>query len=110
MTRTALHDRRLNETVDVIFGAETFAICVGFDGDHRRRGQPKEVFATGPKIGSEMQAIVSDACVLISIALQHGIAPAALAHSLGRVPRWVNGKEGDGPASVIGLIVEALTP
>lgn len=108
MSRTTLPGRRLNETVDVTFGDETFAICIGFDGNHRDRGRPKEVFATGPKIGSTMQAIVSDACVLVSIALQHGIGPADLARSLGRVPRWVNGTEGDGPASVIGLIVEAL--
>lgn len=104
MPRTPLPARRRNETREITLGAATFAVCIGFDD----AGTPREVFATGPREGSDMQAVVSDACVLISIALQHGIEPDALAHSLGRVPRWVNGEEGDGPASVIGLIVEAL--
>jgi hypothetical protein len=104
MTRTPLPHRRPNETRDVRLGDSRYAVCIGFDDD----GEPKEVFATGPREGSDMQAVVADACVLVSIALQHGIAPADLSRSLGRVPRWTDGHETDAPASVIGLVVAAL--
>lgn len=57
-----------------------------------------------------MRATISDACVMISIALQHGISRRELGRSLGRVPRWVDGNETDGPASIIGAIVEAIEP
>lgn len=106
MTRTPLPHRRQNETREVEFGSRGYSVCVGFYDD----GQPAEVFADGAKEGSDMRATLADACVLISIALQHGIPRADLERSLGRVPRWVNGDEGDGPASIIGAVVEAIGP
>ena len=97
MTRIPLPNRRPSATVDVAFGTVT----VGFDA----LGQPREVFANGPKEGSDMQATIADACVVISIALQHGVPPAALGKSLGSVPDW-NGAIR--PASAIGIIVAAI--
>lgn len=108
--RAVLPDRRRAFTRDVVFEEEVYSISVGFVASERggRDGPVMEVFASGPKAGSTMQAIVSDACVIISIALQFGIQPEELAKSLGRIPRWTDGKENEGPASIIGLIVEAL--
>ena len=83
-------------------GAETeYQIGIGFYAN----GHPAEVFADGPKVGSAMRLLLEDGCVIISLALQHGVPPAALAHSLGRLP--IDDVESR-PASVIGAVVEAL--
>ena len=94
MTRTKLPDRRRNTIRDIAFGGQAFTVCVGYDD----AGQPLEVFADGQKTGSTMAAFIDDACIVISIALQHGIAPAVLARSLSTVPVWTNGVKGEGPA------------
>ena len=60
------------------------------------------------KTGSTMAAFLDDACIVISIALQHGIAPEALVRSLSTVPVWENGVKGEGPASPVGAILAAL--
>jgi hypothetical protein len=57
-------------------------VTVGFDGD----GRPAEVFLDGAKDGIGLAAVLEDASVVISIALQHGIATAALAKSVARMP------------------------
>lgn len=106
MTRTPLPARRRNETREVEFGGRGYSVCVGFYDD----GQPAEVFADGPREGSDMRATLSDACVLVSIALQHGITRAELERSLGRVPRWTPQGEAEGPASIIGAVIEAIGP
>ena len=106
MTRAALPTRRRNATADAIWtapdgSAHAFAVCAGFD-DH---GRPREVFANHAK--GAMAATLADACVLISIALQHGIPPDALAKSLGQVPSWP-GNDATSPASPIGTILAAI--
>ena len=106
MTRTRLPDRRRNAIRDIAFGGQAFTVCVGYDD----AGRPLEVFADGQKTGSTMAAFIDDACIVISIALQHGIAPAALARSLSTVPVWENGVKGEGPASPVGAILAALEP
>jgi hypothetical protein len=105
VSRTILPSRRPNETRDVQFAGGRYTVSVGFYGD----GRPGEVFFDGAKEGSDVRAIMSDACVLISIALQHGITRAELERSLGIVPRWIDGNESEGPASLIGAIVGAIT-
>jgi hypothetical protein len=47
-------------------------------------------------MGSQLDGLIDDACVLVSRLLQHGEAAATLLRSLGR--------DGDRPASVIGAI------
>jgi hypothetical protein len=106
MIRTRLPDRRRNLIRDIAFGGQAFTVCVGYDD----AGQPLEVFADGQKTGSTMAAFIDDACIVISIALQHGIAPAALARSLSTVPVWQNGVKGEGPASPVGAILAVLEP
>jgi hypothetical protein len=76
-------------------------MSVGYYDD----GRPGEIFVDGFKIGSMLQALLADAAVVISVALQHGIAPAALGYSLARVPI---SEDESGPASPLGAIIEAL--
>ena len=99
MTRTPLPFRRENETIDLIFGNQTFAVTIGF----RRDGSPGEVFVYGAKVGSDLHAMLSDACIVVSLLLQHGVQPAALAHSMGRAGNGVI------PASLIGALTDLLT-
>lgn len=104
MTRQTLPQLRSNVTRAVEWSGHAFTVTIGL---HPETWQPAEVFADTAK-GGDMAAALADACVLISIALQHGIAPAALAKSLARVPvLW--GDEGqDAPASPVGAIIEAV--
>lgn len=99
--RTQLPTRRRNETRQITYRQATWMVTVGFDS----AGAPREVFATGPKEGSDMQHVLSDACVVISIALQHGIAPAELSKSLGVIP----GFQGEEPASPIGAVLRCVS-
>jgi hypothetical protein len=104
MTRTRLPDRRRNTIREIAFGGQVFTVCVGHDD----AGRPLEVFADGCRTGSTMAAFIDDACIVISVALQHGIAPEALARSLSTVPVWTNGARSEGLASPVGAILAAL--
>jgi hypothetical protein len=103
MTRATLPHRRPNITRSTEWDNHTFTVTIGFDLE---TGQPAEVFADTLK-GGQMAATLADACVIISIALQHGIGVDALGRSLGRVPAW-NGGDNTAPASPVGAIVEEL--
>jgi hypothetical protein len=98
MTRTRLVNRRENETADLFFGGLRFAVTIGFFPD----GRLGEVFASGAKSGCDLDYLLDDACVALSLLLQHGVEPAAFARTMGRA--------GDGitPASVIGALVDRL--
>lgn len=104
MTRALLPHRRPNVTLSIDWQGHPLDVTIGFDP---ATGQPREVFVNTPK-GGDMQAALADASVILSIALQNGIAPADLAKSLGRTPvLW--GEEGaTQPASPVGAIVEAI--
>ncbi len=101
--RRALPDRRPSLTTVVHWNGHSVAVTVGL---HPETGTPLEVFAdTAP--GGQMQWVIADACVIISLALQFGATPAELAKSLGRVPvLWAEGETQ--PASPLGAIVEAI--
>lgn len=104
MSRTPLPQRRPNLTMDAIWDGHLITVTIGFDP---ATGAAREVFANTPR-GGAMLATLADTSVLISIALQHGIAPADLAKSLGRIPVIRDGDETDGPASPVGTILECL--
>jgi hypothetical protein len=99
MTRERLPNRRPNETTTLVFGGLRFAVTIGF---FPADGRPGEVFASGAKSGCDLDYLLDDACVALSLLLQHGVEPAALANSMGRV--------GDGvtPASLIGALADRL--
>lgn len=115
--RHKLPNRRANRLCNFTFDGRSFTICAGLDPDGPpvqeifgypvRAGvatlQVREAFLNGDgtKVGSHEEFILEDASVLISIALQHGIAIEDMRHSLGR--------DGNGtPATVIGAALEAL--
>jgi hypothetical protein len=74
-------------------------VTFGFDPSTGRIG---EVFTHGAKVGSAMDGILDDACIALSLLLQHGVEPPDLAASMGRL--------GDGktPASVIGALADLI--
>lgn len=104
MSRKTLPQRRPNMTRALVHGGQEFTLTIGFDLD----GQPREVFADGTKIGSDMAHIIADACVVISLALQYGCTPEGLPKSLGRVPDTMRGADTYLPASVLGVIADTL--
>ena len=82
MTRARLPNRRRNESREVTVDGRTCHVMVGFDeADH-----PREIFIRDAKQGSTIHTLLDDVGVIISIALQSGTSPIALAHSMSRVP------------------------
>lgn len=102
--REQLPARRPNATQEVTFGAFTFTVTVGFD----LTGRPREVFADGAKIGTDIGHIIADACVVISLALQHGCPADLVPKSMGRVPYPEFGEDVCGPASALGAIAAVV--
>ncbi len=110
--RTRLPNRRECRTETLKAAGQKFTACVGFDPE---TGQPRELFLDGGKEGSQVDALLSDAATAISVALQFGVPPSALAKSIGRLPGLPVapadlGKPttGDQPASPIGAAIDLL--
>ena len=99
MSRTRLPDRRPSMIMQFAYEANSYSVTFGFDVANNRIG---EVFTHGAKIGSAMDRILDDACVALSLLLQHGVEPAALAASMGRLG------DGKSPASVIGALADLI--
>ncbi len=97
--RERLTDRRPNQTVELTHDNMAFSVTLGYDP---ATGEPREVFTHGVKVGSTMDGILNDTCILLSILLQYGAKPASFVGSMGRL--------GDGvaPASIIGVIADVL--
>jgi hypothetical protein len=100
--RQRLPNRRRSITEDITIGNAALSPCIGFD----HAGRPAEVFICGAKDGSGLAAILDDASVVISVALQHGI-PGALAKSIARIPESLEGPAVK-PASPIGAALDLL--
>ncbi len=110
--RKRLPNRRPAHTETLQVDGQVFTASVGFDP---KSGQPRELFMAAGKEGSLLNALLADAAVVISIALQHGIPAAALAKSIGRLPASpVAPADLDGPqpgrlpASPIGAALDLL--
>jgi hypothetical protein len=99
MSRQRLPDRRPSVTTTFVRDYRSYSVTFGFDPNTGRIG---EVFTHGAKIGSAMDGILDDACIALSLLLQHGVEPTALAASMGRL--------GDGktPASIIGALADLI--
>lgn len=96
--RRRLQDRRRSLTLDLEHEGSRFAISIGYDAD----GQARECFISGSKSGSGLEAILNDASIAISIALQNGADPIALPNSMGRL-----GRSGE-RASLIGKVCDLI--
>lgn len=97
MSRQRLPNRRPNLTIELAHDGRAYAVTVGFDPAD---GAVREVFTHGAKAGSTMDGILDDACVALSLLMQHGVAPASLAASMGRLG------DGTSPASIIGALAD----
>lgn len=97
MTRTRLPDRRFAETVMLEHDGTRFMVTIGFYPD----GRPGEVFTHGARSGSNLDALLADACVVVSCLMQHSVQPADLAASMGRLGNAE-------PASIIGAVVDLV--
>ena len=72
--RQRLPNRRPSHTETLEVGGQAVITTVGFD----ECGHPREVFMAAGKVGSMLNALLADAAVVISIALQHGVPGEAL--------------------------------
>jgi hypothetical protein len=107
MNRARLPTRRPNQTIDLQHKGMTFVVTVGFDAT---TAAPMEVFGNASKAGSDFAALLADACVILSIALQHGIQPSELSKTMQWTPVMGQADKVSEPASVIGAILVALVP
>jgi len=103
--RHDLPARRLTETLKVTTPeGHTVHLSVGYDPVEQLR--PREVFYSGGfRSGSALEFQIQDACVLLSLLLQHGHRPEDISKSLARTEQ-PNGSMAY--ASMIGLIVEEM--
>jgi hypothetical protein len=74
-------------------------VGVGFFDD----GRVAELFIDAPKTASQMTAVMRDAAVLISLALQYGAPLDELKEAVTRL------EDGTTPASPISAIIDAVT-
>ena len=81
--RKGLPNRRPSHIETLEAAGQIFTACVGFDPE---TGQPREIFLNGGKEGSQVDALLSDAATIISVALQYGVPPVAFRKSVGRSP------------------------
>lgn len=100
--RERLPDRRQGLTEHLTFRRKDkddvhFAVTFNWE-DHAR---VKEVFALAFKEGTDLQTMLHHACIVTSVALQHGARMSDLAHALGE------DDPGKMPTSIMGLIVRA---
>ena len=81
--RRRLPSRRHSETRRLAWAGQTIHVTVGYDDNL----EPKEVFYSGGyRSGSDMEALVSDLCIALSVMLQHeGVTR--------RHPRQVHGRD-----------------
>jgi hypothetical protein len=95
MTRQRLPNRRPAETVEFVHNGSRFTVTIGFYPD----GRPGEVFTHGIRSGSNLDALLADACVVVSCLIQHGVDPCEIASSMGRLGNAE-------PASIIGAVID----
>jgi hypothetical protein len=115
--RKTLPPRRFSETLDLAFGKAVFQVSVGYFEDIALVPDPSiadavvlkrvivrtpgEVFITGAKAGSEIEAIARDGAVLISIGLQHGVPLDVMAGAVTRDPQAR-------PMTVVGAVIDQM--
>ncbi len=111
--RQRLPTRRPSHTETLQADGQAFTATVGFDPED---DSPRELFLTAGKEGSLLNAMLADAAVVISVALQHGIPGEALARSVGRLPAGPvtpadldNAPGRKVPASPIGAALDLIT-
>ena len=97
--RQRLPNRRRQTTIDLQYGNHEYAVSIGFDAS----GQVREVFVTGQKQGSTLDATLDDAAIVISHHLQRGGTAEQLRRSMSRLGGGLGAATE--PASPIGSII-----
>ena len=101
--RARLPNRRKSVTAEVEATGMTATVSVGFYPD----GSPAETFLASGKVGSAIDALLGDAAVVVSIALQHGIPASELRKSIARHPDTLEGPA-TAPSSLLGAALDLL--
>jgi hypothetical protein len=78
--RERLPNRRPNETQEFDRDGINITLTVGYKPD----GTPGEVFLNADRADSMLDVLMSDAAIIASIALQHGVPIQQIAHALKR--------------------------
>lgn len=73
-------NRRVATTHDLDYKGKRYHLTVGYNHQYL---QPMEAFIHGAKVGSEMDALLDSACILLSKLYQSGANPRQVAKSLG---------------------------
>lgn len=100
--RHMLPYRRPSQTFEMMFGQQrtVFSVTIGYYD--RTATEIGEVFISGAKAGSEMDAIARDGAVLLSLAIQHGVPLKTIQHA---ITREANGKA----STIIGAVIDRIT-
>lgn len=103
--RDKLPDRRPSLTVrkKVVIDTQEWVLLLTVGFREPELLTPADVFCSSFKVGTSLNAIVSDACVLLSRLYQHGDSPEAIAKGLSQPPSLV----GDIAAAVAALAVNS---
>ena len=103
--RIPLPPRRPSETRKLNWMGHSVFVTIGYDEEHARA---REIFYdSGYKSGSDMEALVSDLCIALSVMLQHeGVTAARLARSMSTAFDLHTGEEK--PVSILGLLLFEL--
>ena len=95
--RRRLPFRRVVQTFELHHQTQIFQVSVGYFEDNK----PAEVFVTGAKVGSNLEAVARDAAVLLSLAMQFDVP-------LETIKGAVTRDSTNQPSSIIGAIVDKL--
>jgi len=98
--RNRLPNRRQVSTMSLVwppFGGSRYHVTIGEYDD----GRPGEVWVHGAKVGSEIDALLDDASILMSVLIQIGYDTKQIAKSLGRDSAGVR-------ASIIGAVADLV--
>jgi hypothetical protein len=98
--RIRLPNRRVALAEEIAFEGHVWRISLGLDA----AGHAREIFMDGSKAGSPLERLLDDACVAVSLLLQHGVPAAGLWASLGRAGD-PDGATTEEPSSPIGVAV-----
>lgn len=106
-SRRRLPNRRFSENRRLVWAGRTIFVSIGYaPEDHR---EPREIFYSGGyRRGSDMEALVSDLCVFLSVWLQQeGVTAETVRESMSET---FDVRTGDPmPASILGLLLEELS-
>lgn len=103
--RIPLPPRRPSETRKLTWKGQSVFVTIGYRADHLT---PCEIFYdSGYRSGADMEVLVSDLCIALSVMLQQdGVTAAALKKSMSSAFDMRSGAQT--PGSILGLLLEEI--